>query len=83
MPKTWKYKKPLPKEQLISKFEELYYKFAKELKADSPRVLNLPKPVITSILKGELGDKYKQYYKRNSIRLLLKLFIESGSNSLE
>ncbi|KKK95106.1 hypothetical protein LCGC14_2676140, partial [marine sediment metagenome] len=28
-------------------------------------VLNLPKPVITSILKGELGDKYKQYYKRN------------------
>ncbi len=29
------------------------------------RRLILPKPIITSILKGELGDKCKQYYSKN------------------
>ncbi len=39
IPETWKYKKQLTKEQVISKFTEWYYKFARELKAGSPRVL--------------------------------------------
>ena len=41
IPKVWRYKKPLTKEQVISKFNKWFLKFARELKAGSPQELSI------------------------------------------
>ena len=52
MPTTWSHRKPLTKEQVISKFKEWYYKFARVVKAGSPRVLG---PLKTEAIETFIG----------------------------
>ncbi len=67
IPETWNYKRPLTKEQVISKFKRWYYKFAREMKVGSPRVLGPLKTDATETFLVVLEGLPQPSHKRDKL----------------